>query len=414
MKALLATALLVCSLDLSAATWLKGNLHTHTFWSDGDDFPEMIAGWYRDHGYQFLALTDHNILHTSEKWMPVNKTRNRNVAFAKYLKRWGADWVETREVKGKQEVRLKRLEEYRGRLEQPGRFLLIQAEEISARYLTAPIHLNASNLRYSIAPKTGANVVEVLQNNIDAVLKQEAETGQPMLPHVNHPNFRWAITAEELMRIRGGQFFELYNGHPFVFNRGDKVHANTERIWDIMNTRRLTELKLPLMFGLATDDSHAYHKTDSKLSNSGRGWVMVRCGDLHADSVIKAMKRGDFYASTGVELKSLETDEKGIRLAIRGQKGVKYRTQFIGTLKQHDATNQPVRNAAGEKLRITHRYSEDIGAVLAETAGTTAEYQFTGKELFVRAKVISDRPQPNPINAGDTEVAWTQPVRPGK
>jgi len=23
--------------------WWKGNLHTHTFWSDGDDFPEMVA-----------------------------------------------------------------------------------------------------------------------------------------------------------------------------------------------------------------------------------------------------------------------------------------------------------------------------------------------------------------------------------
>lgn len=28
--------------------WWKGNLHTHSLWSDGDDFPEMIACWYRD------------------------------------------------------------------------------------------------------------------------------------------------------------------------------------------------------------------------------------------------------------------------------------------------------------------------------------------------------------------------------
>ena len=24
--------------------WFKGNLHTHSFWSDGDDFPEMGKG----------------------------------------------------------------------------------------------------------------------------------------------------------------------------------------------------------------------------------------------------------------------------------------------------------------------------------------------------------------------------------
>ncbi|MFO0064709.1 MAG: hypothetical protein ACK523_01980, partial [Pirellulaceae bacterium] len=29
------------------ARWWKGNLHTHSFWSDGNDFPEMISEWYR-------------------------------------------------------------------------------------------------------------------------------------------------------------------------------------------------------------------------------------------------------------------------------------------------------------------------------------------------------------------------------
>jgi hypothetical protein len=48
--------------------WWKGNLHTHTFWSDGDDFPEMVAEWYRTHGYNFLALSDHNVLAQGIRW----------------------------------------------------------------------------------------------------------------------------------------------------------------------------------------------------------------------------------------------------------------------------------------------------------------------------------------------------------
>jgi len=40
--------------------WYKGALHCHTYWSDGRVFPEQAAAWYRDHGYQFVALTDHN------------------------------------------------------------------------------------------------------------------------------------------------------------------------------------------------------------------------------------------------------------------------------------------------------------------------------------------------------------------
>ena len=30
----------------SDLTWYKGNLHTHTYWSDGDEFPEMVLDWY--------------------------------------------------------------------------------------------------------------------------------------------------------------------------------------------------------------------------------------------------------------------------------------------------------------------------------------------------------------------------------
>src|SRR5436190_8982903 len=56
--------------DAGPKYW-KGNLHTHSFWSDGDDFPEMIADWYRDKGYQFLSLTDHNVLSEGTRWMDV-------------------------------------------------------------------------------------------------------------------------------------------------------------------------------------------------------------------------------------------------------------------------------------------------------------------------------------------------------
>jgi predicted metal-dependent phosphoesterase TrpH len=39
--------------------WFKGNTHAHTKRSDGDSSPDYVAQWYKDHGYQFLVLTDH-------------------------------------------------------------------------------------------------------------------------------------------------------------------------------------------------------------------------------------------------------------------------------------------------------------------------------------------------------------------
>ena len=42
--------------------WQRGNMHTHSHWSDGDDYLESIANWYQKAGYQFLVFTDHNVL----------------------------------------------------------------------------------------------------------------------------------------------------------------------------------------------------------------------------------------------------------------------------------------------------------------------------------------------------------------
>ena len=46
----------------AAGRWYKGNTHTHTLNSDGDSTPDAVVQWYREHGYQFLVLTDHNFL----------------------------------------------------------------------------------------------------------------------------------------------------------------------------------------------------------------------------------------------------------------------------------------------------------------------------------------------------------------
>ena len=67
--------------------------------------------------------------------------------------------------------------------------------------------------------------------------------------------------------------------------------------------------------------------------------------------------------------------------------------------------------APNEKRTLPHRrYSKDVGAVLAEVAGTTASYALKGDEIYVRAKVISSKPKVNGSVAGEFETAWVQPV----
>ncbi|MEW6305011.1 MAG: hypothetical protein AB1705_16165 [Verrucomicrobiota bacterium] len=397
-----------------SARWWKGNLHTHSLWSDGDDYPEMIADWYKKNGYHFLMLTDHNTLSEGERWSGVATNRGGQPALDKYVKRFGGQWVEQRTENGKLQVRLKTFEEFRTLFDEPGRFLMIQGEEVSDRYKNAPVHVNATNVRKVIKPQGGDSVLATMQNNVDAVLKQREETGQLIYPHINHPNFQWAITAEELMQVKGEKFFEVYNGHPLVHTEGDATHAGIERMWDIVLTRRLAELGLPVMYGLGTDDSHHYHTNAIGKSNSGRGWVVVRAASLTADNLIRALEAGDFYASSGVTLKDVRRETSGLTVEIAAEPGVTYTTQFIGTRKGYDPKNEPVRAASGEALRVTHRYSQDIGQVLAEVKGTSASYTFKGDEIYVRAKVTSSKVKKNPCVEGEYEAAWVQPAVPGK
>ncbi|NQT86902.1 hypothetical protein HQ560_09070, partial [bacterium] len=42
--------------------WLKGNLHTHTTESDGDASPQDRVDAYSAAGYDFLSITDHEVV----------------------------------------------------------------------------------------------------------------------------------------------------------------------------------------------------------------------------------------------------------------------------------------------------------------------------------------------------------------
>ncbi|HXG46513.1 MAG TPA: hypothetical protein VNO52_02730 [Methylomirabilota bacterium] len=392
------------------ARWWKGNLHTHTLWSDGDDFPEMVTEWYKTNGYHFLAISDHNTLLQGEKWITIDARPDRQWAFQRYLQRLGPHWVEQRFLNHTQQVRLKRLSEFRRLYEEPDRFLLIPSQEITDRHQLLPIHVNASNSRETIKPQSGASVVDVMQRNVDAVLAQRRRTGQPMFPHINHPNFGYAITAEDLMMVRGERFFEVYNGHHQVNNAGDAHHVSIDRMWDIVLAFRLTRFKLGPMYGLATDDSHNYRVFSPTNSNSGRGWVMVRAPRLTPESIIQALEAGDFYASTGVRLKDLRRDTNEIVLVIDAEPGVRYVTQFLGTLEGFDPTSQPGSRPPGTVHPVTRRYSADIGRVLAQVEGPVASYKLVGDEIYVRATVLSSKRKANGVMPNEHETAWVQPV----
>ena len=392
---------ITCNKHSESDQWFKGNLHTHTFWSDGDAPPEITIDWYKNNGYDFLALSDHNILSINEKWIKVydkdpggwppsmTKAKLNDVQ-----NKFGSEWVNTRINNDTLEMQLATLDKLKIKFESANEFILIQSEEISDTFEKTPIHINATNILEFIPPQGGSSIFDVLQRNINAVREQRENTGQAMIAHINHPNYEWALLSEHLINIQGDSFFEVYNGHPLVNNWGNNERPSTDKMWDMILTMRIIRNYAP-MYGLAVDDAHAYYKYKIGKANPGRGWVMVKAKELNADKIISSLESGNFYSTTGVLIKNIDYNNQSYIIHINEKPGIKYKTQFIGSTVSFDSLDDDNR---------------EIGKILFETEMSPAKYNFTGEEMYVRAKIVSDKIQDNPYSEGDLEMAWTQPV----
>ncbi len=297
--------------------WFKGNTHTHTLKSDGDSTPEEVTKWYSDNGYNFLFITDHETI------TPVDEL---NKTFAK-----------------------------------PEAFVVFTGQEVTDRLDGKPYHINGLGVSKVTMPQRGKTIVENLQLNVDSV---RASGG---IAQINHPNFGWALSAENIARTKDVKLMELFNGHPLVNNLGGGGSPGVEEIWDkVLTSGRL-------IFGVASDDVHSVRKLgDRRTSTPGHGWVMVRAYTLSQKAILDALERGDFYASTGVELEEYSVYSRTITVTIKAERWSKYRVQFIG------------KN----------------GTILQETFEPSAKYLIKGNEGYVRVRV----------NESNGKMAWTQPV----
>ena len=381
--------------DASESRFYKGNTHAHTLWSDGDAAPQAVVAWYRDQGYDFLALTDHNTLQRGERWFPVagEDTRDRRLTpdrLAKLQEHFGQEAIELRSRDERREMRLWTLEELRARFEVADEFLLLTGEEVTGGFEGLAVHINALGLEERLLPAEGDTLVELLNATLATIEEHGRTTSDPVVAQLDHPNFKWSIDWHELAAMgHGTRLFEVYNGHPAVNNAGDPEHPSTDEMWDRALSWRLTQGGLGLLYGVATDDGHHYHDIAPDLAVPGRGWVQVRAGELSARALTEALQAGDFYASSGVELTDFSVDASRYVVDLAPGAGETLVTRFIGT-------------RAGTP--------QAVGEVLLETHSDPAIYEFRGDELYVRAVVTSNLAPLRPTSDDERRRAWLQPV----
>ena len=119
--------------------WYKGMLHAHTCWSDGWVLPEQAVAAYRNGGYDFFSITDHNRFGTDpDRWMEVAPVPNEwppstidPSVFEAYLEAFpDAQW---RTDGDKTYVRMSTMAEIAARFNAAGRFLFMPGCEVTTR-----------------------------------------------------------------------------------------------------------------------------------------------------------------------------------------------------------------------------------------------------------------------------------------
>lgn len=249
-----------------AQRWYKGNTHTHTTYSDGDSPPEVVVDWYAEHGYDFLFLTDHNAI------IP---------------------------------------DDHLARLQRGG-LAIWQGEEVTM----AAVHVNGLGLRETIVPKQPGSSLresEVREGRAERIRwAVEQVLAQNGVAHVNHPNFLWTLTVDDLLDAGDFGLMEVANGHNLVGNLGDAEHPSTEALWDrLLSADRK-------VWGVASDDAHHFRRWGDEFANPGRGWLQVEADSDRMADILEGMRAGRFYASSGLELALYEADRSAVRLELAG------------------------------------------------------------------------------------------------
>ena len=406
-------AVAAAALAACGENWYKGNLHMHSLWSDGNVFPEDAAMWYRDHGYHFVCLSDHQILQLNpEEWLEIGSRKLSKAQADQYIANHPAS-VRVKKEGDKSFVRLLTIWELKRMLDQPEAFLMIPGHEVNRVIGGLQVHANVINVRDTIPYRYGATALETFARLDTALRTWGAEQDVPTLFMLNHPTWPcYDIGPDVLIALPQIRFFELCNADGGNEYPTQCPWYTLEKFWDIVNAFRIED-GYDAVFGTATDDTHNY--TDPKANaRPGEGWICVRAGHLDCDALVQAMWRGDFYASTGATLEVVDFDAATGTLKVKAapECGAGTVIRFTTTKAGFDRTAEPFEDPARDKkpARKGLRYSDGIGRDVKTVDGLEASYTMETDDLYVRATVVSSRRTPSRVrNEPEFETAWTQP-----
>jgi hypothetical protein len=251
----------------------KGNIHTHSNRSDGQYEPEFVMKAYKDRGYDFMCLSDHEIYFKSDAY-------------------------------------------------DDDQFIMIDGYEMACetdfRKLGKYFHIHGlldrslgSDQEFEHDEEHAKPDYESLET-IQKLIDEMRAKGNLVI--MNHPE--WSKnTPEDLLALQGYAAIEIYNHQSDL----DEASGSGVYHWDhvLRHGRKV--------FAVAADDAHR-GALDTAISEFFGGWIQVEAAQLEQQSIIDTMKEGRYYSSTGPEIYDLRVEDGWINLTCSPVKFIKFIT----------------------------------------------------------------------------------------
>ncbi len=256
--------------------FFKANLHCHSTKSDGKLTVETLKAEYKKRGYSIVAFTDHEHL-----------IDNSYLDDDEFLT------ITSCEVAIKEFPAISTLKKLDMRVTHLNFYALDQHNVVTPCYASEYDHYGYEGIKDEIRYE-GEFERKYSAEGVNEIIKIAKEKG--FIVSYNHPT--WSLeNASHYLNYEGMFAVEIYNHSCSL-----QGHADDEHVFDDL----LRADKA--VFCTCADDNHNARPFDGPYCDSFGGFVQINAEKLDYATVMDALQKGNFYASTGAQILSLVKD----------------------------------------------------------------------------------------------------------
>ncbi|MCQ2453682.1 MAG: PHP domain-containing protein [Clostridia bacterium] len=255
----------------------KANLHSHTTFSDGNWTPEEMKQQYKAHGYDILAITDHELMRTyNDMTEPDFLMLNGYEAYIK----------ESRDSKNGRAHKTVHLN------------LIAKTPDVDKMIMVDPDYCkyHTEDIPVESRPRVGEICTrQYTPGCVNRFVRLANENGYYVV--YNHPS--WSREGIEVVKnYTGFTGMEVYNHGCLV----EGYPGDDSKFYDEFIRRG------DRLIAFANDDNHDKYP-DTQWADSFGGWNMIKAEKLDYETIIAAILKAELYCSTGATITGLWVED---------------------------------------------------------------------------------------------------------